>query len=167
MCWMKNRSLWRFAGLPVLQPFIAAQYDALLAALRLITAFSRIHKTLRVTPAMESKPPIMCGIWRSCWHNEPVAWSIFQVTGPMAKGSTSHLPNTCGVYLLFTEGRLRYIGSAERLSWRLHHGIHDIRDLLTKFGQVKVAFKPVSSIVEARRLEKRLQERLTLFRARL
>lgn len=82
----------------------------------------------------------------------------------MAKGSTSHLPNTCGVYALFAEDRLRYIGSTIQLSWRLHHGIHPIRDLLNRFGKVEVAFRPASSEIEARILEKRLQERLRIFR---
>ena len=82
----------------------------------------------------------------------------------MAKGSTSHLPNICGVYLLFTENRLRYIGSTRQLSWRLHHGVHPIRGLLNKFGTVEVAFRETISEIEARRLEKRLQERLKIFR---
>ena len=95
---------------------------------------------------------------------ESVAWPRFQVNGLMAKGTTSHLPNTCGVYLLFAEHRLRYIGSTKQLSWRLHHGIHPIRDMLKTFGNLEVAFRPVNSEIEARRLEKRLQERLKIFR---
>jgi len=82
----------------------------------------------------------------------------------MEKGSTTHLPNTCGVYILFAEDRLRYIGSTIQLSWRLHHGKHPIRDLLRRFGEVEVAFRAVSSEIEARSLEKRLQERLRIFR---
>lgn len=80
----------------------------------------------------------------------------------------AHLPHESGVYLLFAENRLRYIGSTEQpLGNRLHHGIHDVRDLLARFGEIEVAFKAVSSTVEVRGLEKRLQERLPLFRARL
>jgi excinuclease UvrABC nuclease subunit len=78
----------------------------------------------------------------------------------MCPGSTKHLPNGCGVYALFARGRLWYIGESVTLSWRMHHGIHPIRNLLDRFGDVEVRFRRTTAKLESRQIEARLIKRL-------
>jgi hypothetical protein len=108
-----------------------------------------------------SEAPVSFGVTLSSRKGKTkMAWSRFSVSGPMRRGATKHLPNDCGVYALFAKGRLWYVGETIQLSWRMHHGIHAIRTLLSKFSEVQVAFKNTSDKMAALRAEARLVDRL-------